>query len=116
MSLRAADPPRAEVADDRRTDGPDPAAATAAVHVGLWVSATRCVLTYVIAPAVGALGLVLGPIGLVLQVLGAITATAGARQLWTLGHRLRLPYVAVAIAVDALVVIAVVDLVGQAAR
>ena len=84
----------------------DPAReAAAAVHVGLWVSATRCVLTYVVAPAAGALGLVLGPVGLLLMLAGAITATAGARRLWILGHRLRLPYGAVALTVDALAVV-----------
>jgi len=71
--------------------------AIAAVHVGLWVSALRCLLTYVVAPALGAIGVVLGPIGLVLQVLGAITATAGARRLWLLGHRARIPYAVVAV-------------------
>ena len=61
----------------------------AAVHVGLWVSATRCLLTYVVAPLVGALGVLLGPLGLLLQVAGAITATAGAHRLWVLRSRLR---------------------------
>ncbi|RLV51181.1 hypothetical protein D9V37_04520 [Nocardioides mangrovicus] len=84
-------PPATDVGEEAR----------AAVHVGLWVSATRCLLTYVVAPALGALGLVLGPVGLVLQLAGALTATAGARRLWRLGHRLRWPYVAVAAAVDA---------------
>jgi hypothetical protein len=84
--------------------------AAAAVHVGLYVSAARCVLTYVVAPAAGALGLVLGPIGLVLMVAGAITATAGARRLWTLEHRLRLPYTAVALTVGALAIVSL----GQA--
>ena len=66
----------------------DPAAdAAAAVHVGLWVSATRCLLTYVVAPLVGALGILLGPIGLLLQVLGAVTASSGAWRLWRLRHR-----------------------------
>lgn len=80
--------------------------ALAAVHVGIWVSATRCLLTYVVAPVVGALGLVLGPVGLVLQVAGAITASYGARRLWPLGHRLRVPYLAVALVIDLVTVVA----------
>ena len=74
--------------------------AVAAVRVGLWVSAARCVLTYLVAPLLGAAGVVLGPFGLLLQVAGAITATAGASRLWRTGHRLRTPYVVVAVAVD----------------
>jgi hypothetical protein len=84
----------------------DPAReAAAAVHVGLWVSATRCVLTYVVAPVAGAFGLLLGPIGLLLMVCGTITATAGARRLWVLGHGLRIPYAVVAVAVDSLAIL-----------
>jgi hypothetical protein len=93
------------------TEPDDPSReATAAVHVGLWVSATRCLLTYVVAPLAGAVGVFLGPIGFLLQVCGAITATAGAHRLWTLRHRMRLPYVALALAVDVLAVVALVDL------
>ena len=61
--------------------------ARAAVWVGLYVSAARCLLTYVVAPAVGALGVLFGPLGLVLQVLGTITSISGARRLWVLRHR-----------------------------
>ena len=87
-----------------------------AVHVGLWVSATRCVLTYVVAPAIGVLGVVLGPVGLVLQVLGAVTATAGARRLWGLGHWLRFPYLAVALIVDSVALLALAELTRQVSR
>ena len=80
--------------------------ALAAVHVGLWASAIRCLLTYVVAPAAGALGLLLGPVGLLLQVAGAVTSTASARRLWPLGHRLRLPYAAVAVVIDVVTVLA----------
>ncbi|GAA3642148.1 hypothetical protein [Microlunatus ginsengisoli] len=78
---------------------PVAADAVAAVRLGIWISATRCFLTYVVAPAAGALGLFVGPVGLVLQVLGAITATSGARTLWSLGHRARFVYAFVAGAV-----------------
>jgi hypothetical protein len=97
---------------------PDAAAEQArqAVHVGLWVSATRCLLTYVVAPAIGVLGVALGPLGLVLQVLGAVTASAGARRLWSLGHWLRVPYVAVALVVDAVTLVALAELAGVGPR
>ena len=92
--------PDAVEPDALEPDEIDPAAeAIGAVQVGLYVSAVRCVLTYVVAPAAGALGVLLGPIGLVLQILGAITSTAGARRLWILGHRARYAYAAVAGAV-----------------
>ena len=87
--------------------------AAAAVHVGLWVSATRCLLTYVVAPLVGALGVFLGPLGLLLQVAGAITATAGARRLWVLQSRLRFPYAGLAVAVDMLVLVALFEVCRQ---
>ena len=76
--------------------------AIAAVHVGLYVSAFRCLLTYVVAPALGAVGVLLGPVGLVLQVLGTITAGYGARRLWVLRHRARIPYAALAVVVAVL--------------
>jgi uncharacterized membrane protein YczE len=96
--------------DEHHAGSTAPEEALAAVHVGLWVSATRCVLTYVVAPAAGALGTLLGPLGLVLQILGAVTATSGARRLWVLRHRARIPYVAVATAVDLLVVLALLEI------
>jgi hypothetical protein len=70
--------------------------ARSAVWVGLYVSAARCLLMYVVAPLVGALGVFLGPLGLLLQVLGTITAVGGARRLWMLRHRGRLVYAFVA--------------------
>ncbi|MGC4111675.1 MAG: hypothetical protein QM747_14900 [Nocardioides sp.] len=91
-------------------------AATQAVRVGLWASAARCVLTYVVAPAGGLVGLVLGPAGLLLQVLGAITATAGARRLWYLGHWSRLPYAGLALAVDATTVAVLARALGEGLR
>ena len=72
--------------------------ARSAVWVGIYVSAARCVLTYVVAPLVGALGVALGPLGIVLQILGTVTAINGAHRLWTLGHRGRFVYAGVAAA------------------
>jgi hypothetical protein len=84
--------------------------AMAAVKVGLYVSAIRCLFTYVIAPAAGTAGVFLGSVGFVLLVLGAITSTVGARRLWVLDRRARIPYLVVATAVDVLAVLAVLDL------
>ena len=72
-----------------------------AVTLGLYISATRCVLTYVVAPVLGGFGHALPVAGLILQTLGAITSIAGARRLWLLRHRWRYAYAAVAIAVSA---------------
>jgi hypothetical protein len=72
--------------------------ARSAVWVGIHVSAARCLLTYVVAPALGAVGIFLGPIGLLLQALGTITAVGGARRLWVLRHRGRIVYALVAAA------------------
>lgn len=85
----------------------------AAVRLGLWVSATRCVLTYVVVPAVGALGVLLGSFSMVLQVLGAITAAYGASNLWRLGHRLRHVYAAVAGAISAATVLTLAQILTE---
>lgn len=98
------------VAEAGSDDELDPAVdAVAAVQLGIWISATRCLLTYVVAPAAGAIGIFLGPLGVLLQVLGAITASYGAHNLWALGHRLRYVYALVAIAVTGAAVIALLQ-------
>lgn len=95
----------------------DPAEeAVAAVHVGLYVSALRCLLTYVVAPALGAVGVLLGPVGLVLQVLGTITAGFGARRLWALRHRARLPYALLAGVLLVLTVASLTQAIGGVLR
>lgn len=95
----------------------DPAQeAMAAVQVGLYVSAVRCLLTYVVAPAAGAIGMFLGPIGFVLLLLGAITSVAGARRLWLLEHRARIPYAAITVSGCALAAASVVQLASGAIR
>jgi uncharacterized RDD family membrane protein YckC len=100
VSSDAGPAPEIGTAIDPATDPPSSAAdeARSAVWVGLYVSAARCLLTYVVAPAVGALGVFLGPVGLLLQVLGTITAIGGARRLWALHHRGRFAYALVAAA------------------
>lgn len=83
-----------DVVEDELID--DAAEARSAVHVGLYVSAVRCLLTYVVAPVMGLAGPLLGAAGFVLQILGSIVAVAGAQRLWHLGHRARVPYALVA--------------------
>lgn len=90
--------------------------AMAAVQVGIYVSAVRCLLTYVVAPVAGTAGIFLGPIGFVLLALGSVTSVAGARRLWQLGHRARFVYAAVAGAVVALTALSFVQLVGEVVR
>lgn len=90
--------------------------AMSAVHVGLYVSALRCVLTYVVAPVLGAVGIVLGPVGVLLQVLGAVTSAAGARRLWQLRHPARLPYAGLATLVAVIAAYSLVSLVLGVAR
>lgn len=90
--------------------------AMAAVQVGLYVAAVRCLLTYIVAPALGSIGMLLGPVGLGLQLLGAVTSAAGARRLWRLGHRARVPYAAVALTLCVLTAASVLQLAGGALR
>ena len=95
---------RARISDTPGVAAPAPSAqavseARSAVALGLYVSATRCLLTYVVAPLIGALGWVLGPLGLLLQVLGAITSVAGAVRLRRITGRWSVVYAAVAAAV-----------------
>ena len=73
-------------------------AAREQVRLGLYVSAFRCVITYLIAPALGASGAFagfLGVAGLGLALLGSVISTYGAIRLWKTRHRARFLYVAV---------------------
>ncbi len=83
-----------------RSDGVD------AVRVGVYASALRCLLTYVVAPALAialpAAGAAVGSIAGALQALGAAVATAGCVILWQTRHRARVPYTVVTAAVLAL--------------
>lgn len=100
VSSDAGSAPEIDTTIDPELD-PQPTAADearSAVWVGLYVSAARCLLTYVVAPVAGAVGVFLGPLGFLLQVLGTITAVGGARRLWALHHRGRLAYALVAAA------------------
>ncbi len=67
-----------------------------AVRWGVWVSAIRCVLTYLVAPVVGGLAGFWGALGLGLQLAAAVAVIVGTRTLWRRRHRARVPYTAVA--------------------
>jgi hypothetical protein len=76
--------------------------ATRQVQLGLYASALRCLVTYVLIPLVGTASAIagfLGSVGIGLQILGAVLCSLGAHQLWTLGHHMRYAYAVVAIAV-----------------
>lgn len=74
--------------------------ATSNLMTGLYLSAIRCVLTYVVVPMAGALaGLasLVEPAAVVLQVVAAVFAVRGARRLWATGHGLKWLYAAIAV-------------------
>lgn len=73
--------------------------ATSNLMTGLYLSAIRCVITYVLVPLGGALAGLASfaqPAAVVLQVVAAVFAVRGARRLWATGHRLKWVYVAIA--------------------
>lgn len=73
-------------------------AAREQVRLGLYVSAVRCAITYLVAPALGASGAFAGFLGLAglgLAMLGSVISTYGAIRLWKLRHRARFLYAAV---------------------
>ena len=88
-----------ETAEDRELEAD---AAQEQVRMGIYVSAIRCLITYVAAPALGTAGVLAGFLGaaaVVLQILGAVLCTFGAIKLWKLKHRARYLYAGVAVAV-----------------
>lgn len=92
-------------------------AAREQVRLGLYVSAVRCLITYLLAPALGATGAFagfLGVAGLGLALLGSVISTYGAVRLWRLRHRARFLYAAVTLAVYLATALAAYELVLQA--
>lgn len=77
------------------TDGVDQVAVAQSVRWGIWVSALRCILTYVVAPLTGGLAGVLGIAGLCLQCIACVVVVNGTRQLWLAKNRWRLAYLAI---------------------
>jgi hypothetical protein len=114
------DPQRAGDVIAAEPVGDSNAAADAAreqVRLGLYVSAVRCLVTYLIAPALGATGAFagfLGVAGLGLALLGSVISTYGAVRLWRLRHRARFLYGAVTFCVYLATALAAYELVLQA--
>lgn len=58
-----------------------------AVFLGLWVSAIRCLLTYIVGPGIGLLGIAaFGVVALLLHLLGIVTSVNGAVRLHRAGN------------------------------
>ncbi len=103
-------------------DGPRPSAASAqqAFSRSVWISATRCLLTYVVLPVLGpVLGLTgaVGPaLGLVVGTVSMIAIVVSMRRFWAAQHRLRWHYGALGGAIGVLLVVqAVIDVVDLVA-
>lgn len=93
--------------------------AVEAIRVGIYASALRCLLTYVVAPAtavwIPVAGAAIGSLAQALQALGAAVATAGCITLWQAGHWARVPYALVTAAILALALAPLVHALGGAA-
>jgi hypothetical protein len=84
------------------------------------VSATRCLLTYVVlpfvAPAIG-LAAAVGPwLGITLSGVGIVANGVSVRRFWLVGHRWRVHYTVVATAVIVLLLSLIVADVAELAR
>lgn len=88
----------------------------AAVRIGIYASALRCLVTYVVAPAtalsVPVAGAAMGSLAQALQALGAAVATAGCVTLWQTRHWARVAYTAVTAAILALALYPLVAVMG----
>jgi hypothetical protein len=84
----------------------EPHDGVAAIRIGIYASALRCLVTYVVAPAtalsIPVAGAAMGSLAQALQALGAAVATAGCITLWQTRHWARVAYTAVTAAVLAL--------------
>jgi hypothetical protein len=98
---RTADPARHE------------AAATRAFSVSMLISATRCLLTYVVfpwvLPVVGVAGGIGPGIGLVVGAVALVSNVLSIRRFWAADHRWKWPITALNVSVIVLVSILVVD-------
>jgi hypothetical protein len=98
-----------------RTAGPasEEGAATRAFSASMLISATRCLLTYVvfpwILPAVGVAGGVGPGVGLVVGAVALASNAVSIRRFWAADHRWKWPITMLNIGVIALVSILVVD-------
>jgi hypothetical protein len=95
-------------------DGLTTSAGLAQVRWGVYLSAARCLVTYLLMPGLGIVGVVggvLGFLGTGIQVIGAVLCSVGAYRLWRAQHWARYGYVAVAASVY---LVTAVHLVGAA--
>jgi hypothetical protein len=85
----------------------DEGAATRAFSVSMLISATRCVLTYVVfpwvLPAAGVAGGVGPGVGLVVGVVALASNGLSIRRFWAADHRWKWPITAINVGVIALV-------------
>lgn len=90
----------------------------AAIRIGIYASALRCLVTYVVAPAtalsIPVAGAAMGSLAQALQALGAAVATAGCITLWQERHWARVAYTVVTSAVLALALYPLVAAMGGA--
>lgn len=90
----------------------DEAAATRAFSASMLISATRCLLTYVVfpwvLPAVGVAGGVGPGIGLVVGAVALVSNVLSIRRFWAADHRWKWPITALNVGVIVLVTILVV--------
>jgi len=87
--------------------------------VGIYASALRCLLTYLVAPAtavwIPVAGATIGSLAHALQALGAAVATAGCVTLWQTKHWARAPYTLITAAILALALAPLAQAFGEAA-
>ncbi|MGL5808995.1 MAG: hypothetical protein ACRCYQ_03520 [Nocardioides sp.] len=91
----------------------DDTVAAGHVRVGIYTSALRCMISYVLIPGMGAAGALAGLLGIAgvgMQIAGAALCTVGAYRLWQRGHRARYAYAAIAAAVYLLTAMTVLGL------
>jgi hypothetical protein len=88
-------------------------AAQRAFSTSVLVSATRCLLTYIVLPFVlPALGLAAGvgpAVGLPVGAIAVVSNVATIRRFWAADHRWRWAYTALSLTVIALLVVLMVD-------
>lgn len=71
-----------------------------AVQLGVFISAIRCLITYVWLPTLSATSSLIGlvnPLALALQVVAALMAISGTRRLFKAGHRWARAYAALSV-------------------
>lgn len=78
-----------------------------AVQIGVFISAIRCLITYLWLPAMSATSSLIGlvnPLALALQVVAAMLAISGTRRLYKVGHRWAKAYAVLSVIMVAMAV------------